>query len=185
MPAYNIKGITVEIGGDTKNFNTALDELNRKVNSSATEIGKLNRLLKLDPSNTVLLTQKQGLLTKEIAASKDKLAALTQAKEQCSKTMQNGTESEQAEYRKLCAEIEETKLRMPYLQKTLDGITAGMAIMVNGPQLAGAGAAPVPATKTINYNQTINVTSPDPVSPAETARATRIATRDLISKIKG
>lgn len=46
MPAYNIKGITVEIGGDTKNFNTALDELNRKVNSSATEIGKLNRLLK-------------------------------------------------------------------------------------------------------------------------------------------
>ena len=74
---------------------------------------------------------------------------------------------------------------MPYLQKTLDGITAGMAIMVNGPQLAGAGAAPVPATKTINYNQTINVTSPDPVSPAETARATRIATRDLISKIKG
>ena len=49
MPAYNIKGITVEIGGDTKNFNTALDELNRKVNSSATEIGKLNRLLKLDP----------------------------------------------------------------------------------------------------------------------------------------
>ena len=74
---------------------------------------------------------------------------------------------------------------MPYLQKTLDGITAGMAIMVNGPQLAGAGAAPVPTTKTINYNQTINVTSPDPVSPAETARATRIATRDLISKIKG
>ncbi len=112
MPAYNIKGITVEIGGDTKNFNTALDELNRKVNSSATEIGKLNRLLKLDPSNTVLLTQKQELLTKEIAASKDKLAALTQAKEQCSKTMQNGTESEQAEYRKLCAEIEETKLRI-------------------------------------------------------------------------
>lgn len=74
---------------------------------------------------------------------------------------------------------------MPYLQKTLDGITAGMAIMVNGPQLAGAGAAPVPTTKTINYNQTINVTSPDPVSPAETARATRIATRDLISKMKG
>ena len=72
MPAYNIKGITVEIGGDTKNFNTALDELNRKVNSSATEIGKLNRLLKLNPSNTVLLTQKQELLTKEIAASKDK-----------------------------------------------------------------------------------------------------------------
>ena len=112
MPAYNIKGITVEIGGDTKNFNTALDELNRKVNSSATEIGKLNRLLKLDPSNTVLLTQKQELLTKEIAASKDKLAALTQAKEQCSKTMQNGTEEEQAEYRKLCAEIEQTKQRI-------------------------------------------------------------------------
>ena len=112
MPAYNIKGITVEISGDTKKFNTALDELNRKVNSSAAEIGKLNRLLKLDPSNTVLLTQKQELLTKEIAASKDKLAALTRAKEQCSKTMQNGTEEEQAEYRKLCAEIEQTKQRI-------------------------------------------------------------------------
>ena len=80
MPAYNIKGITVEIGGDTKNFNTALDELNRKVNSSATEIGKLNRLLKLDPSNTVLLTQKQGLLTKEIAASKTNLQHLPKRK---------------------------------------------------------------------------------------------------------
>ena len=161
MPAYNIKGITVEIGGDIKNFNTALDKLNRKVNSSAAEIGKLNRLLKLDPSNTVLLTQKQELLTKEIAASKDKLAALTQAKEQCSKTMQNGTEAQQAEYRKLCAEVEETKLRIDNLtdaynksntaaqklaavgdkmQKVGDGISAvGKAVAPVSAAVAGVG----------------------------------------------
>ena len=120
MPAYNIKGITVEIGGDTKNFNTALSELNGKISSSSREIGKLNRLLKLDPTNTVLLAQKQELLSKEIAASKDKLTALQQAKKAVDADMQNGTEVNQEEYRKLCREIESTTKNIEIMTATYD-----------------------------------------------------------------
>lgn len=134
MPAYNFKGITVEIGGDTKNFNTALSELNGKINNSSREIGKLNRLLKLDPTNTVLLAQKQELLSKEIAVSKDKLSALQQAKKAVDANMQNGTEVDQEEYRKLCREIESTTKNIEIMTSTYDG-------------LAGAGEA---ATKTLS-----------------------------------
>ena len=49
MPAYNIKGFTVEIGGDTKNFNTALSELNGKISSSSREIGKIESSAEIRP----------------------------------------------------------------------------------------------------------------------------------------
>ena len=74
---------------------------------------------------------------------------------------------------------------MPYLQKTLDGITAGMAVMVNGSPLATAGAGAGAVTNNTTMNQTVNITSPQALSPGETARQTRFATRDLLAKLKG
>lgn len=205
--AAKVKGLTLEIDGNTVGLEKGLAKLNKPINAIKNELKDVTRLLKLDPGNTELLAQKQQLLSKQIAESKDFINGFAKgianaasavvdnvrglADDICSLLhFSRPDEGPLRDYEKWPVDFihgyaDAMRSAMPYLQKTLDGITAGMAIMVNGPQLAGAGAAPVPTTKTINYNQTINVTSPDPVSPAETARATRIATRDLISKIKG
>ena len=80
--ASRIKGITIEIGGDT----TGLDKAQKSVNSSITHtqsaLKDVNKLLKLDPSNTELLTQKQKLLKDAISSTKEKLDALKQAQAQ-------------------------------------------------------------------------------------------------------
>ena len=60
--ASRIKGITVEIGGDTTGLEKALKNVNSTIKSTQSELKDVERLLKLDPSNTELLTQKQKLL---------------------------------------------------------------------------------------------------------------------------
>ena len=84
--ANRIKGITVEIGGDTTGLDKALKSVNTSIKSTQSALKDVNRLLKLDPSNTELLSQKQRLLKDAIGATKEKLdspkAAQEQAKQQ-------------------------------------------------------------------------------------------------------
>ena len=63
----NIKGITIEIGGDTTGLQKALSDVNGKLKSTQAQLKDVNNLLKLDPSNTVLVAQKQELLKNAIA----------------------------------------------------------------------------------------------------------------------
>ena len=60
--ASRIKGITVEIGGDTTGLDKALKSVNSTIKSTQTQLKDVNKLLKLDPKNTELLSQKQRLL---------------------------------------------------------------------------------------------------------------------------
>ena len=60
--ASRIKGITVEIGGDTTGLEKALKNVNSTIKRTQSELKDVERLQKLDPSNTELLTQKQKLL---------------------------------------------------------------------------------------------------------------------------
>ena len=57
--ADRVKGITIEIGGDTTGLSKALGDVNRKINSTQTQLKDVERLLKLDPTNVDLLAQKQ------------------------------------------------------------------------------------------------------------------------------
>ena len=51
--AFNtIKGLTVEIGGDTTKLGKALEDVNKKSRNLSSELGEINRMLKLDPGNT-------------------------------------------------------------------------------------------------------------------------------------
>lgn len=77
--ASRIAGITVEIGGDTKKLTSALSGVNKQISSTQNALKDVDKLLKLDPSNTELLSQKQKLLQEAIAGTKDKLAALQDA----------------------------------------------------------------------------------------------------------
>ena len=64
--ASRIKGITVEIGGDTTKLTDALKDVNKEISSTQAQLRDVEKLLKLDPSNTELLSQKQRLLTEAV-----------------------------------------------------------------------------------------------------------------------
>ena len=58
--ANRIKGITVEIGGDTTKLSKALEGVNKNIKNTQTQLKDVQKLLKLDPTNTELLSQKQS-----------------------------------------------------------------------------------------------------------------------------
>ena len=62
MAANRVKGITIEIGGDTTGLDKALKGTNSNIKSTQAQLKDVNRLLKFDPKNTELLAQKQKLL---------------------------------------------------------------------------------------------------------------------------
>ena len=73
--ASRIKGITVEIGGDTTGLDKALKSVNSSIKTTQSGLKDVSKLLKLDPTNTELLTQKQKLLKDAIGSTKEKLDA--------------------------------------------------------------------------------------------------------------
>lgn len=105
--ANRIKGITVEIGGDTTKLSKALEGVNKTIKNTQTQLKDVEKLLKLDPTNTELLSQKQRLLADSITATKDKLATLKTAAEQANQALANG-EISQEQYDALQREIVET-----------------------------------------------------------------------------
>ena len=117
MAASKIKGITIEIGGETKGLTKALSNVRKETNSVQKELKEVERALKLDPKNTELLAQKQQLLSKELDTSKTKLEALKRAKESADRDMQNGTEINQEQYRKLQREIVTAEEHVKKLEK--------------------------------------------------------------------
>lgn len=87
--ANRIKGITVEIGGDTTKLQTALKGVNTQIRSTQTQLKDVEKLLKLDPTNTELLSQKQKLLKQAVGETRDKLDTLKTAQEQVLKSKDN------------------------------------------------------------------------------------------------
>ena len=74
--ASRIQGITVEIGGDTTKLSKTLESVNKSIKGTRSGQKDVNKLLKLDPSNTELVVQKQKMLKDAIAATKEKLASV-------------------------------------------------------------------------------------------------------------
>ena len=146
MAANRIKGITVEIGGDTTGLDKALKGVQTTLRTTQSSLRDVNRLLKLDPSNTELLSQKQRLLKEAIGATKDKLETLKTAQEQAKQQLESGTLG-QDRYDALQREIVETEQELRRLQEeaartntTLAKISeAGEKLENAGNAIAGAG----------------------------------------------
>lgn len=139
--ADRIKGITVEIGGDTKGLNKALSATNRTINNTQSELRQVERLLKLDPKNTELLKQKQDLLSKAVEDTGVKLEALKQAKGKADADMANGTQINEEQYRKLQREITKTQTDLDTLAQKSEALSK-----VNLAQSISAGASKVSQT---------------------------------------
>lgn len=114
--AGQIKGMTIEIGGNTAPLDQALKGVNKELGSTQKELNQVNKLLKLDPTNTTLLKQKQQLLGEQIGKTTTKLDALKQAQKQLDDTMKSGGKVNQEEYRKLEREIATTESSLKKLK---------------------------------------------------------------------
>lgn len=109
--AGSIKGITVEIGGDTTGLSKALAGINKNITNTQKQLKEVEKLLKLDPKNTELLEQKQRLLGDAIEQTSTKLGALKQAEAEAQKQFQKGDLSRE-EYEKLQRQIIATEQKL-------------------------------------------------------------------------
>ncbi|MDM5189353.1 DUF2207 domain-containing protein [Bacillus sp. DX4.1] len=118
MAGSRIKGITVEIGGDTVGLQNALKDVNQRSNDLAKELKDVERLLKFNPGNVEALAQKQQLLTQRIEATTEKLNQLKAAEQQVQAQFERGDISAE-QYRAFRREIEYTEGSLGGLQNQL------------------------------------------------------------------
>lgn len=167
MATSRVKGITIEIGGDTDGLNKALGKVNKEINGTKKELKDVEKLLKMDPGNTELLRQKQEALKNEVAQTSDKLQTLKDAQEKVTEAYANG-DIDKGAYDAFQREIIATENELKNLQRELaesnviaqklanagEGMKAfggkveqaGRSLMPLSAAVAGIGAAAVKVT---------------------------------------
>ncbi len=137
--ANRIRGITVEIGGDTTKLSKALKNVDSSIKSTQTQLRDVNKLLKLDPGNTELLAQKHRLLGDEVGQTKQRLETLKTAAEQADKALAAGDISKE-QYDALQREIVETEQELKKLETAANqSATAVQKIAAKGEKLKTLG----------------------------------------------
>ena len=117
--AGNIKGITIEIGGDTTKLDKALKDVNKNSRDLNKQLREIDKSLKFNPGNTELVSQKQRVLAESVENTKKKLETLKIAQEQAAEALARG-EIGQDEYDALTREIIKTENQLKSLQGELD-----------------------------------------------------------------
>lgn len=137
--ADRIKGITIELDGDTTKLSNALKGVNKEIRDTQSNLKDVNKLLKMDPGNADLLTQKQKYLTDAIDATKKKLAEEKEALAQLKAGPQ--TEETQKQQEALTREIEATKQSLEGLEDEYKkfGSVAGQQLQVAGDKMKEVG----------------------------------------------
>lgn len=115
MAGSRIKGITIQIGGDTTDLQKSLSSVDKSLKTTQDKLKDVNKLLKLDPKNTELLAQKQQLLGDAVGKTEERLTALKEAAKQAEDAMKNGTGSKD-QYDALQREISETETKLKDLK---------------------------------------------------------------------
>ena len=154
--AGRIKGITVEIGGDTTGLDKALKGVNSTIKTTQSSLKDVNKLLKLDPANTKLVAQKQKLLKDAVNATKEKLEVLKNTQEQARQQLEEGTLGRD-KYDALQREIIETEEELRRLQREAETTSsvlskideAGKKIEKVGDTITGAGKAVMPVSSAV------------------------------------
>lgn len=136
MASGNIKGITIEIGGNVAPLNKALANVNTESKNIQQELKAVNTLLKFDPSNTEALEKKQKLLQAALSASKDKLDVLKQAQAQVEAQFHAGDMGE-AEYKAFQNRVTYAEADVKKAEKAVDDF--GKELEESGKEAKGAG----------------------------------------------
>lgn len=120
--AETIKGINVVIGSETTGLQKALGDVNKKSRDIQSELKQVERLLKLDPSNTELLAQKQELLSNAVENTKEKLDRLKASQEQINEQFARGDITE-GQYRAFQRELVATEQELSRLENSLNDMS--------------------------------------------------------------
>lgn len=157
MASRRIQGITIEIGGDTTKLNSALKDVDKRLATTQSELRDVNKLLKLDPKNTELLTQKQGLLRDALKDSKSRLKELQEAAAQLAQ--KDSSPEVEKQQRALQREILETTQKIKGFEDELGKIpnAATRAFNAVGDTLQNAGKKMEETGKTITKNVTVPI----------------------------
>lgn len=116
--ASTIKGITVKIAGDTIDLQKSLKAVQSSSSSLQRELTAINKQLKFDPENTVLLAQKQEVLKEQIDKSQSALSQLLDVQDQVEEQAKNGEISTE-QYRAYQREVEKAKSKLETFKKQL------------------------------------------------------------------
>ena len=159
--ADRIRGITIEIDGETKGLSKALQGVNKDIKSTQTQLKDIEKLLKLDPHNVTLLGQKMEALGRQIGQTKDKLSQLKSVSDEMEKGLKNGTVTAE-QYDAWQREIIETENELKNLQEEIKKVpTASEAMLASvsekfdslgqkissvGDKIAGVGDTLMPVT---------------------------------------
>ena len=154
--ANRIKGISIEIDGNTTKLNKALESVNKTIRTTQSQLRDTQKLLKLDPTNTTLLTQRQQQLNEAISATKEKLQTLRTAAKQANDALAKGDISKE-QYDALQREIIETEQNLKELEaqakkssSALESIAnAGSKLQSAGQKISSVGQSLLPLTGAI------------------------------------
>lgn len=113
-----IKGITIEIGGNTINLQKSIDQSEKASASLNSELREINKQLRFDPSSTILLSQKQDVLKGSIEAAKDKLKELETVQQDIERAYKKG-DIDDGQYRAYQREVEQTKDKLKLYESQL------------------------------------------------------------------
>ena len=122
MASTKVRGITIELGADTSGLSKALKGVNSEISKTQKDLKDVERLLKLDPSNTELLAQKQKLLNDRVDETKSKLEALKKAQD----SIDLSTEDGQRQYDALTREIISCEHELKEAEQAASGFNSTM-----------------------------------------------------------
>ena len=164
MAKNRIKGITIEISGETQSLQKSLAEVNGKLRDTQSALKDVDALLKMDPGNVELIAQKQNYLKDAIDATREKLEQEKQALEQMKENNATGEVTEQQ--KALEREIIETEKSLESLEgemqtfgsigkQQVDAVAQSMAQMGQKVQAAGQKVSAVGDTMTATVSAPI------------------------------
>ena len=105
MATRDLKGLTIEIGGDTSNLTDSLREVDSELSNLQSNLRTVNSALKLDPGNVDALAQRQSLLNEAVATTTQRLETLREAQRQVDQQIADGVDVDMRAYRNLQSEI--------------------------------------------------------------------------------
>lgn len=134
--AGNIKGITIEIDGNTKKLNSALKSVNQDLKDTQYKLKDVEKALKLDPKNTELLQQKFKLLGDSVNEAKEKVKLLEEAEKQAAEQVKNG-QLGQEDYDALVLKLQAARTEVEKLEKAYNdfGSVSAQKIAAAGKQV--------------------------------------------------
>ena len=121
--ADRIKGLTIEIDGNTTKLSKALEGVNKDIRSTQAQLKDVEKLLKMDPGNIELLQQKEELLNKAVGDTRTKLQQLKEAQAQLDA---KGVEKSSQDYQALQREIIATEKSLKDLEVAAKNSNATM-----------------------------------------------------------